>query len=211
MIIYENSEFIVINKPAGIASQSEKSGDDSVIEILNKTYAEVFPIHRLDKRVSGLMILALNKNSATQFQDLLLRNEIHKTYKCVVKINETFKEAAELHNFISHNAKMHKAFIEKSESKNNKSASLTYRCLQKSERYALLEVKIKEGRFHQIRTQLAHAGMPILGDLKYGYKRSSPDGSIFLQANTLKFKHSLSSEIINLELDLPKAWGRYGF
>lgn len=211
MIIYQDSEFIVINKPAGIAAQSEKSGEDSVLEILSKTHAETFPIHRLDKRVSGLMILALNKLSAARLQDQLLKNEINKTYKCVVQLNNDFKDAGILHNFISHNAKMHKAFIEKSESKNNKSASLSYKCLQKSERYALLEVKLKEGRFHQIRAQLAHVGLPILGDLKYGYKRSSPNGSIFLQANMLEFKHPSTSEIITLKLDLPEAWERYGF
>ena len=73
-----------------------------------------------------------------------------------------------------------------------------------SQNYYLLEVDLKTGRHHQIRCQLAKMGCPIKGDLKYGFPRSNPDGSICLHARTVQFVHPVSKEMIQLTAPVPE-------
>ncbi|MDE5805043.1 MAG: RNA pseudouridine synthase, partial [Paramuribaculum sp.] len=84
-----------------------------------------------------------------------------------------------------------------------KEAALSYRVLGSSDRYHLLEVKLETGRKHQIRVQLSSIGCPIKGDLKYGDKRSNPDGSISLQAHRIEFEHPVSHKLISVTAPLP--------
>ena len=92
-----------------------------------------------------------------------------------------------------------------------KKAVLKYRFIGQSERYNLVEVQLLTGRHHQIRCQLAAMGCPIKGDLKYGAKRSNPDGSISLLARRVEFVHPVSKETIAVEAPLPEdpLWGSF--
>ena len=85
----------------------------------------------------------------------------------------------------------------------SKKAILHYRLIGKSDNYFLLEVDLKTGRHHQIRCQLAKMGCPIKGDLKYGFARSNPDGSICLHARHISFVHPVSKEMIEVEAPVP--------
>ena len=89
-------------------------------------------------------------------------------------------------------------------SKNSKKAVLHYKLIGHSQNYYLLEVDLKTGRHHQIRCQLAKMGCPIKGDLKYGFPRSNPDGSICLHARTVQFVHPVSKEMIQLTAPVPE-------
>ena len=80
---------------------------------------------------------------------------------------------------------------------------LKYRLLGKTDNYHLIEVELLTGRHHQIRCQLAAMGCPIKGDLKYGAKRSNPDGSISLMSRKVEFVHPVSKETISVEAPVP--------
>ena len=82
-------------------------------------------------------------------------------------------------------------------------ARLSYRLLGQSDRYNLIEVKLETGRKHQIRVQLSAIGCPLRGDLKYGDKRSNPDGSISLMARSIEFEHPVSHQLIKLTAPVP--------
>jgi 23S rRNA pseudouridine1911/1915/1917 synthase len=108
-----------------------------------------------------------------------------------------------LENWIVRNEKQNKSYAYDHEVPNSKKAILKYRVIGHSDRYDLLEVQLMTGRHHQIRCQLAAIGCPIKGDLKYGAKRSNPDGSISLNAHRIEFIHPVSKEKISIESPLP--------
>jgi 23S rRNA pseudouridine1911/1915/1917 synthase len=206
-IIFEDDEIMVCVKPSGVLSQKENSNEDSLLEL----FPDSPPLHiitRLDRRVSGLVLLAKNPESAANLSEQLKEKQIIKKYKAIVG-QKTEKESQTLTHWLSKTNS--KAKASKTELENAKKAVLSYKILQSSERYHLLEITLETGRFHQIRCQLAAIGSPILGDLKYGFKRSSPDGSIFLQAYALAFFHPKNKELLTFEINPPKVWEKYGF
>lgn len=197
MIVYEDAEVYIVNKPPGMSAQEDLTEGDSVPALFPGTHC----ITRLDKRVGGLMILAKNAASARLWTRYLQEGEIKKSYHCVVA-NRPEPDSGEWIGWIRREAT--KARVFDREEKGSKKAVLRYRVLRSSDRYHLLEVQIGTGRFHQIRAQLAAMGSPIVGDLKYGYKRSSPDGSLFLCCTKVMIGN------ISVEIPLPEGWKRYG-
>ena len=115
--------------------------------------------------------------------------------------NET---EGELVHYLVRNEKQNKSYAYDKEVKNSKKAVLHYKLIGHSQNYYLLEVDLKTGRHHQIRCQLAKMGCPIKGDLKYGFPRSNPDGSICLHARTVQFVHPVSKEMIQLTAPVPE-------
>lgn len=185
-----------MNKPPGMSAQDDLTGGDSVVALLPGSHC----VTRLDKRVSGLMILAKNEVSAGVWTRYLQSGRISKVYHCVVA-NRPEADNGEWVHWIRKEAK---ARVSDREEKGSKKAVLRYRVVRSSDRYHLLEVQIETGRFHQIRAQLAFMGSPIVGDLKYGFKRSSPDGSLFLCCT------KVSMGDISAEIPLPEGWKKYG-
>ena len=108
-----------------------------------------------------------------------------------------------LEHWLVRNEKQNKSYAYDHEVPNSKKAILKYRVIGHSDRYTLLEVNLLTGRHHQIRCQLAAMGCPIKGDLKYGAKRSNPDGSISLLSHRVEFIHPVSKERIAVESPLP--------
>ena len=128
---------------------------------------------------------------------------VKKTYWAIVK--ECPKETeGELVHYLVRNEKQNKSYAYDKEVKNSKKAVLHYKLIGHSQNYYLLEVDLKTGRHHQIRCQLAKMGCPIKGDLKYGFPRSNPDGSICLHARTVQFVHPVSKEMIQLTAPVPE-------
>lgn len=195
-VLYEDQEILIIEKPFGMSSQEDLTGTKSVLSF----FSEAHVITRLDKRVGGLMILAKNTESAKKYNQLVSENLLQKGYHCVVA-QKPEKDEAILTHWLKKEAK---AKVFNKEVKDAKKAVLQYKVLQSSEKYHLLEVRIETGRFHQIRAQLSAIGSPIVGDLKYGFKRSSPDGSIFLCCTQIQIGE------IFAEIPLPEVWKRYG-
>ena len=209
-IIFEDSEIIVVNKSSGIPTQPDKNNTPSLLEILSQERPNIYVIHRLDQRVSGLVIFAKTEHSAKQLSKDFQTRNITKKYRAIVA-NKPAETEAKLTHWLLKDAKrnLSKAFAK--EVKDSQKSELIYKVIQSSERYHLLEIELLTGRFHQIRSQLSVIGSPILGDLKYGFKRSSPDGSIFLQSYQINFNHPTTKKAINIEIEMPELWGKYGF
>lgn len=106
-------------------------------------------------------------------------------------------------NYLVRNEKQNKSYAYDTEKPGSKKAVLHYRLIARSDNYSLLEVDLKTGRHHQIRCQLAKMGCPIKGDLKYGFPRSNPDGSICLHARHVRFVHPVSKELIDVVAPVP--------
>lgn len=200
-ILFEDEWILVLVKPPGLAVQSKKGQD------IQSIYPNCYVVHRLDQRVSGLLVMAKNKEVAAKLSDDFQTNRVKKSYFAVVK-EKPILEFDILEHWLGKISK--KAVVSVFELKNYKKASLQLKILRSSERYHLLQIQLFSGRFHQIRAQLSFIGSPIIGDLKYGYSRSSPDGSIFLHAFRLEFNHPITGEKLMFEIEQPEIWSTFG-
>ena len=214
-VIYEDNHIIIVNKQSGEIVQGDKTGDcplsDLVKDYLKERYQKpgnVFlgVVHRLDRPVSGLVVFARTSKALPRLNRMFAQGEVHKTYWAIVGKEGKRMEGGwtTLEHWLVRNEKQNKSYAYESERPDAKMARLRYRMIGESERYYLLEVELMTGRHHQIRCQLAKAGWPIKGDLKYGARRSNPDGSISLMARRIEFIHPVSKEPIHAEAPLPQ-------
>jgi len=210
-VVYEDNHLIIVNKTASEIVQGDKTGDtplsETVKQYIKEKYAKpgnVFlgVVHRLDRPVSGLVVFAKTSKALARLNEMFRNSEVKKTYWAIVKQCPPHDEG-ELVNYLVRNEKQNKSYAYDKEVKNSKKAVLHYRLIGHSQNYFLLEVDLKTGRHHQIRCQLAKMGCPIKGDLKYGFARSNPDGSICLHAHRVKFVHPVSKELIDVTAPLP--------
>jgi 23S rRNA pseudouridine1911/1915/1917 synthase len=210
-VLYEDNHIIAVNKRPGDIVQGDKTGDkplaDVVKEYIKHKYdkpGEVFlgVVHRLDRPTSGIVIFARTSKSLTRLNDLFKNRETKKIYWAVVK-NKPAETSATLVHFMTRNEKSNMSKAHLKEVPNSKVASLEYTIIKELNNYFALEVELHTGRHHQIRAQLAAIGSPIKGDLKYGFDRSNPDGSIHLHARMLSFVHPVTKAEIVLKADPP--------
>ena len=210
-VVYEDNHIIIVNKTASEIVQGDKTGDTPLSETVKLYLKEKYQkpgnvfigvTHRLDRPVSGLVVFAKTSKALTRLNDMFKNGEVKKTYWAVVK-NQPHEPEGELVNYLVRNEKQNKSYAYDKEVPNSKKAILHYRLIGHSENYYLLEVDLKTGRHHQIRCQLAKMGCPIKGDLKYGFPRSNPDGSICLHARRVRFIHPVSKEVIELDAPVP--------
>ena len=210
-VVYEDNHIIIVYKESGEIVQGDKTGDEPLAEkvkaYLKEKYAKpglVFLgiVHRLDRPVSGLVMFARTSKALTRLNDMFRHGDIHKTYWAVVPDKPEESEGT-LEHWLTRNEKQNKTYAYYHEVPGSKKAILNYRMIGQTERYYLLEINLLTGRHHQIRCQLAEMGCPIKGDLKYGARRSNPDGSISLLAHRLEFIHPVKKEPIVVESPLP--------
>lgn len=218
-VVYEDNHIVIVSKRSGEIVQGDKTGDtplsETVKEYIKTKYQKpgnVFlgVVHRLDRPVWGLVVFARTSKALTRLNKMFAEGEVHKTYWAVtgkgvqgvqgVQRDEEFKE---LENWLVRNEKQNKSYAYDHEVPNSKHALLRYRVLAEGENYDLVEVQLMTGRHHQIRCQLATIGRTIKGDLKYGARRSNPDGSISLLARSIEFVHPVTKEVIRAEAALP--------
>lgn len=211
-VLYEDNHIIIINKKPGEIVQGDKTGDtplsETVAAWLKKKYnkpGNVFigVVHRLDRPVGGAVIFAKTSKALTRLNEMFRNGEVHKTYWAITR-NRPPEVEETLTHYITTVESTNKSTAHKSPCKNAKEARLTYRLLRSSDRYHLLEVELHTGRKHQIRVQLAAIGCPIKGDLKYGDKRSNPDGSISLIARSIEFIHPVSKLPVKVTAPVPQ-------
>ena len=124
--------------------------------------------------------------------------QVQKTYWALVDAMPPATEGTLTH-WLVRNEKQNKSVAHNKEVQHSKKAVLHYKLLKSFDHYHLLEIDLITGRHHQIRAQLAAIGLHIKGDLKYGAKRSNPDGGICLHAYKLTFEHPVKKEIISIE------------
>ncbi|MBQ7631506.1 MAG: RNA pseudouridine synthase [Paludibacteraceae bacterium] len=212
-VLYEDNHIIAANKTCNEIVQGDKTGDTPLSEIV-KVYikekynkpGEVFlgVPHRLDRPTSGVVLFARTSKALTRLNEMFKSHEqIQKTYWAIVQGTPTQSEAR-LENYLVRNEAQNKSYIAKTGAKDAKLAILSYRTLAKGEHYSLLEINLETGRHHQIRCQLAAIGHPIKGDLKYGAKRSNPDGGICLHARQIAFIHPVSKQPLCITAPIPE-------
>jgi 23S rRNA pseudouridine1911/1915/1917 synthase len=211
-VLYEDNHIIAVNKTCNEIVQGDKTGDTPLSETV-KAYikdkynkpGEVFlgVTHRLDRPTSGVVLFARTSKALTRLNEMFKSHEqIKKTYWAIVQGAPKVPEAR-LENWLVRNEAQNKSYIAKPGAKDAKQAILSYKTLVKGEHYTLLEVNLETGRHHQIRCQLAAIGCPIKGDLKYGAKRSNPDGGICLHARKIEFIHPVKKENICITASVP--------
>lgn len=215
-VVYEDNHIIIVSKRSGEIVQGDKTGDrtlaDDVKAYIKEKYAKPGNVflgvtHRLDRPVWGLVVFAKTSKSLSRLNDMFRNGEVHKTYWAICQ-NTPEQPEATLTHWLTRNEKQNKSYAYDKEVASSKKAVLHYKVIGHSERYTLVEIELMTGRHHQIRCQLAKIGCPIKGDLKYGAKRSNPDGSISLLARMVEFVHPVSKEKIHAESDVPddKLW-----
>ena len=214
-VLYEDNHIIAVSKTCHEIVQGDKTGDTPLSEIV-KAYikekyqkpGEVFlgVTHRLDRPTTGVVLFARTSKALTRLNAMFQSHElIRKTYWAIVEKNDRLlgDEAIRIENYLWRNEKQNKSFVVKAGTKDAKRAVLTYKAIAQSDRYTLLEINLETGRHHQIRCQLAAIGLPIKGDLKYGAKRSNPDGGISLHARQIEFVHPVSKLPISITAPVP--------
>ena len=200
-ILYEDNHLLVFNKRAGEIVQGDKTGDEPVSDTLKAFIAQrdgkpgrVFMgvPHRLDRPVSGIVMLAKTSKALERLNAMFREGEVHKTYWALC-CGKPSPESALLTDWMTRNEKLNKSFIAKGPGGEAKEAKLRYKFLKSTERYHLIEVELLTGR-------------PSQGDLKYGAPRSNPDGGISLHARSIRFIHPVQKTEIVLEAPVPPSW-----
>lgn len=216
-IIYEDNHLIIVNKKPGEIVQGDKTGDTPLSESIKKYLKEKYNkpgnvfcgvVHRIDRPVGGLVIFAKTSKALERLNKMLRDGEIHKTYWALVEGKPDMPEAT-LRNYLKSDGKINKTFVSHQQDSDAKESIMEYKTIANGDRYSLLEVKLLTGRKHQIRAQLSAIGHPIKGDLKYGAKRSNPDGSISLLARKIEFIHPVSKDKISLEAPIPPSFQKF--
>lgn len=184
-MLFEQAGLLVINKQAGIPVQGKDANVRSLLEICTDKWGKpLYPIHRLDQPVSGLVLLGLNSKTAGFYSKLFATRQIEKMYLAVVPTTAA-SLTGELIHYLKHDRRKHRTYTTSPNEKKAKEARLHYRILHQSDHYDLWEVRPQTGRFHQIRAQLAAMGAPIKGDVKYGARRGNDGRFIHLHAREL--------------------------
>ncbi len=208
-ILYEDNHLIIVNKLPGEIVQGDKTGDlplvEAIREYIKVTYdkpGNVFCglVHRIDRPVGGAVIFAKTSKALARMNEMVKNHLIRKIYWALVE-GCPEQEEGTLTDFLRKNEKLNKSFCVDEHTEGARKAVLSYKLVEKYDHYSLLEVELQTGRHHQIRVQLSAMGHCIKGDLKYGAKRSNPDGSISLQAHRLIFEHPVSHLTIDVVAD----------
>ena len=174
-IISKSKDYVIIYKPKGVPSQSDPSGDLDAMTACSALLREsgendgLYLIHRLDRVVGGLLVFARNKKSAAALSTLVAEQGLGKEYYAIV---EGVCEGGVMKDFLYKDATLGKAFVVEKKRMGVKEAELEYSLLDSttynSRVISLVKVRLKTGRFHQIRAQFASRKMPLIGDKKYG-------------------------------------------
>lgn len=210
-ILHEDNHVIVINKMASEIVQGDKTGDqtmpDEIKAYLKEKYQKpgnVFcgVVHRLDRPTSGALVFARTSKALERLNAQFRDKETNKIYWAIVETAPE-KPNGRLVHHLKKNEAQNKSYPVNPSVSGSKEAILSYRKLASGDRYHLLEITLETGRHHQIRVQLSSIGCIIKGDVKYGAKRSNPDGSICLHARYLKFTHPTSKEEVSVVAPVP--------
>lgn len=210
-VIYEDNHIIVVNKAPGEIVQGDKTGDTPLSETVKRWIKQKYDkpgnvflgvVHRLDRPVAGLVVFAKTSKALARMNDMFRNGQVHKTYWAIVR-NRPPKDSDLLIHYITTTERNNKSYASLMPKEGSKVAKLSYRLIASGEHYHLLEIDLMTGRKHQIRVQMSAIGSPIKGDLKYGDRRSNPDGSISLVAKTIRFVHPVSGKEIDLTAPVP--------
>lgn len=205
-VIFEDKEIIVVEKPSGIPSQSDKSGDRDLLSMVKEyTHGDVWEIHRLDRPVGGLMLMCKNSGAAGIMSEAVKNREVKKTYIAVCC--GAVEECGELKDYLMKNQRLNITKVVNKGNVGAKMAELKYKrvnCLDDPEYgvLSLIEVELLTGRHHQIRVQMMNMGAPLWGDVKYNtifkHKRNV---SVALWSYGIEIMHPATGENMKWRLE----------
>ena len=217
LVIFEDAYCIVVNKPNNVVIHHAKHSrnvrhEDSLLDMLKNQYGQsIYPVHRLDRKTSGLVLLCKNKTDVSKFQELFTSNTIQKTYFGLVR---GFAPASkEIDSPVKgRDAKVHREAQTSLKMLNTATIPIAVKPYDSS-RYSLVELHPKTGRMHQLRIHMQKISHPLIGDPKYGdnnhnvmYEEQFGITNLFLHAGRLEFQHPFSGETLHLEAAFPDHW-----
>ena len=197
MIIYQDKEIVVCEKPYGVSSQL--SGGENMVNMLKEACGcEIYPVHRLDTQTTGLMVYAKNQRSAAALSTQVAEKSFEKEYLCLC--HGDIEDSGKMVDFLYHDRIKNKSFVSKTKRAGVKEAILEF--TKKSEffkgecRLNLVRVKLYTGRTHQIRVQFSSRGNVLYGDGKYGAKDND---KIALHSAYISFCHPKTKQMLEFE------------
>lgn len=205
-VVFEDNHLLVVNKNAGLLVQSDHTKDLCLVDFAKQYLTEKYQktgnvfcgvVHRLDRPVSGLVILAKTSKALERMNDLFREHQLEKIYLAVVD-RKPKNETDTLVHWLAKNSLKKYSMVFTKETPNSQRAELDFAVLATQKQYSLLKVSLKTGRFHQIRAQLSKIGSTIVGDLKYGASKPNPDASICLHSFYTSFVHPIKQEQIKI-------------
>ena len=205
-IIYKDEDLIVCIKPSGILSVEDSSNKENLMNLIRQSLMDtenknLYPVHRLDRETSGLMVFARNtKAAAVLSEDIANHMEFTKEYLTVIK-GCPENDCGVFEDFLFKDSSKNKVFVAKKERKGVKYAKLEYTVLKKFENKSLIKVRLFTGRTHQIRVQFASRGMSIIGDRKYGGEKFP---FLALYSHRLTFRQPTTQKVLTFE-NYPKS------
>lgn len=201
-ILYQNANILVCIKPARVLSTDEPGGlPELVREALGDPKADVRTVHRLDRVVSGVMVLARNARAASELSRQIREDQFSKEYLAVIHGRPESPEGT-LRDLLARDKARRMTFVADAPGKGVQEAALSYRVLEYADGMSLVRVRLHTGRTHQIRVQFASRRHPLYGDGKYGSRQK---GSIALQSCGLRFVHPDTGKPMAFSLPLPAA------
>lgn len=211
-ILYEDNHLLLVNKHSGDLVQPDPSGESALEDQIkaflkrrDEKAGQVFlgVVHRIDRPVSGVVLFAKTSKALTRLNEQIRTGAIRKTYWALVE-ERPEAEVGSLTHYILRDGRTNRSKAYAKPKAGAKEARLNYRMAGAGTHYTLLEVDLLTGRHHQIRAQLSAIGCPIRGDLKYGAKRSLPNGGISLHSRKIGFDHPVRHEWIEVTAPVPK-------
>ncbi len=205
-IIYEDNHLLVVNKLSGDLVQPDPSGTSaledqikSFIKIRDSKPGEVFlgVVHRVDRPVSGVVLFAKSSKALRRMNEQIRDRKVEKRYWALIATPPK-ESCGELVHHITRDTKQNRSRATLTPRPTSKEAKLRYEIVERGDRYALVEIELITGRHHQIRAQFSAIGSPIKGDLKYGARRSNPNGGISLHSRSMRFEHPVTKEQLTI-------------
>jgi 23S rRNA pseudouridine1911/1915/1917 synthase len=211
-VLYQDNHLLLVNKPGGLLVQSDATGDETLLDIGKAYIKEEFnkpgnvylgAAHRIDRPVSGVVLLARTSKALERLNRLFRERKVHKKYWVVVKKRPPSEKGKLVHWLVKNGDRnVVKAYDNQQEG--SARAELFFKVLGKLNDHYLLEVNPITGRPHQIRVQLAGMGCPIRGDLKYGFHKPNRDATINLHAREIVFEHPVQKKKMKVTAPLPE-------
>lgn len=194
MIVFENNDLFIINKVSGDIIHRGSGHDISLLEEFRAYFKNMSInfVNRIDKATSGLVIAAKNIKTARKLAEYIRDKKIEKKYYILVE-SRVKEDNFTIENYLKKEEE--KVMVSDVEKEGYKKSTTHFKKIAITDNYSLLEAKLKTGRTHQLRAQLAHIGHPIVGDIKYNNKNDN-ENYMFL------FSHYLSIPDENIEIDL---------
>jgi 23S rRNA pseudouridine1911/1915/1917 synthase len=210
-VLYEDNHLLVVNKPAGVLTQSDRSGAPSLLEICREYIREKYlkkgnvflgMVHRLDRPVGGVLVFARTTKAASRLSEQIRRGEMVKRYHAVVE--GALEGGDELEHLLAREGSL--TITVSPSAPDSQRALLRYQSLSSTPRKSLVEIVLITGRKHQIRAQMSAIGHPVYGDRKYGSPHDLGPDRIALLSHSLTLKHPTRDEVMTFTAPTPDWW-----